>query len=62
MQGIGLDRLCSKFSLFFFSFMLKEWPYLAFKSAYYAFQESQNAYYAPNFVEVIFNFSQFHIL
>ena len=30
--------------------MLKEWPYYALESAYYAPQESQVADYAPNYV------------
>ena len=27
LHGVGLDRLCSKLCLFFFSLLLKEWPY-----------------------------------
>ena len=33
--------------------MLKELPYYALRSAYYAPQESQVANYAPNYVAVI---------
>ena len=39
--------------------MLKEWSYYASKSAYYASQESQVAYYASKYVaKIINNFEQ----
>ena len=41
--------------------MLEEWPFYALKSAYYASQESQVVFCAPNYIEVIFDFSQFHV-
>ena len=50
---VGLDRLCSKLCLFCFSFMLKEWPYYASKSAYYACQVGD---YATKYVAENINF------
>ena len=48
-------------STYFSFFYAQRMNLLCFKSAYYAYQESQVAYYAPNYVEVLSNFSQFRL-